>query len=290
MRAGLKAAVVVLPFLVAFLLIRSCSEGEPGRWHDRIVEHDPEAVLGIVEDDLIVIAPSPAKAAAAAATVRGFRHALVEEYGDLLGRPRQHRLVVVQFSTGDRLREFAGDRMVHDPEKAEMLQGYADPIVGAIFLPPESEPWTLRHETVHWVVGTAHRGTSEYSPWLTEGLAQLFEVYDPEAGPPVPPGIGTDDRELMGLHFGKGTLDVERLIRLEDYNRFVVEDGARNYLEALVLTAFLFLERPRETLLEYLRLERESDVGRPMAFQSVFRHRDEAFARDLRAFITRTKR
>jgi len=289
MRAGLKAAVVVLPFLVAFLLIRSCSEGEPERWRDRIVEHDPEAVLGIVEDDLIVIAPSPAEAAAAAATVRGFRQALVEEYGDLLGRPRQHRLVVVQFSTGDRLREYAGDRMVHDPEKAEMLQGYTDSAVGAIFLPHEIEPRTLRHETVHWVVGTAHRGTAPYSPWLSEGLAQLFEIFEPEAQPPVPPGIGLDDRVLMGLHFGKDTLDVERLIRLEDYNRFVVEAGPRNYLEALVLTAFLFEER-REKLLAYLRTERESTVGRPMAFQSVFRHRDEAFTRDLRAFITRTKR
>jgi len=289
MRAALKAAVVVLPFLVAFLLIRSCSEGEPERWRDRVAEHDPEAVLGIVEDDLIVIAPSPARAAAAAATVRGFRHGLVEDYGDLLGRPRQHRLVVVQFSSGDRLREFAGDRMVHDPEKAEALHGYTDPTVGAIFLPPEIEPRTLRHETVHWVVGTAHRDTAPYSPWLSEGLAQLFEIYEPEARPPVPPGIGRDDRELMGLHFGRNTLDVERLIRLEDYRSFVVEDGARNYLEALVLTAFLVEER-REKLLAYQRTERESTVGRPMAFQSVFRHRDEAFASDLRAFIARTKR
>jgi hypothetical protein len=287
MRAAIKAAVVVLPFLVAFLLIRSCSAGEAERWRARIAEHDPHAVLGIVEDDLIVIAPSPALAAAAAATVRGFRHALVEEYGDLLGRPRQHRMVVVQFSSGDRLRKFAGARMVHDPEKAEALHGYTDPSAGAIFLPPEIEPRTLRHEAVHWVVGTAHRGMAPYSPWLSEGLAQLFEIFDPDSRPPVPPGIGPNDRELVAEHFRDGTLDVDRLIGLEDYDDFVLEEGARNYLEALVLTAFLFEER-REKLFVYLRTERESTMGRRMAFHTVFR--DEAFDRDLRAFIARMKR
>jgi hypothetical protein len=286
MRAALKAAVVVLPFLVVFLLIRSCSEGEAERWRDRIAKHDPEAVLGIEEDDLIVIAPSPAEAAEAAATVRGFRHALAEEYGDLLGRPRQHRMVVVQFSSGDLLRKFAGDRMVHDPEKAEALHGYTDPTVGAIFLPPEPEPHTLRHEAVHWVVGTAHRGTAPYSPWLSEGLAQLFEIFDPEARPPVPPGIGWDDRLAMGDRFKDDALDVDRLVGLEDYGDFVLRDGPRNYLEALVLTAFLFEER-REKLLAYLRTERESTMARPMAFHTIFR--DETFDRDLRAFIARTK-
>jgi len=288
MRAGLKAAVVVLPFLVAFLFIRSCSAGEAERWRDRIREHDPEAVLGVEEDDLIVIAPSPAEAAAAAATVRGFRRALVDQYGDLLGRPRQHRLVVVQFSSGDRLRHYAGDRMLHDPEQADILQGYTDPEHGAIFLPPESEPKTLRHEVVHWVVDTAHRGTAPYSPWLNEGLAQLFEIFDPDAWPPVEPGIGPEDRVDMGERLPDNTLDVDRLIRLEDYRDFTVVDGERNYLEALVLTAFLFLERPREKLLKYLRLERGTDVGRPMAFHTAFR--DETFDRDLRAFIARTKR
>ena len=288
MSAGLKAAVVVLPFLVAFLFIRSCSEGEAERWRDRIREHDPEAVLGIEEDDLIVIAPSLAEAAKAAATVRGFRRALVEDYGDLLGRPRQHRLVVVQFSSVDRLQQYAGDRMLHDPERADVLQGYTDPQHGAIFLPPESESRTLRHEVVHWVVDTAHGGSAPYSPWLNEGLAQLFEIFDPDARPPVEPGIGPVDRADMEDVLLDDTLDVDRLIRLEDYRDFTVVDGARNYLEALVLTAFLFLERPREKLLAYLRLERESEVDRPMAFHTAFR--DETFERDLRAFIARMKR
>lgn len=290
MRAGLKVAVVVLPFLVAFLLIRSCSEGEAERWLDRIRDVDPAAVLGVVEDDLIVIAPSADAAAEVAATVRGFRHGLVEEYGDLVGRPRRHRLVVVQFSSGDRLRRHAGKRMVHDPEKAEMLQGYSDPNAGAIFLPPESEPKTLRHEAVHWVMGTAYRGAAEHSPWVTEGLAQLFEVYDPDAQPPVAPGIGPDDRDAMGDRFRDNRLDVERLLALEDYRDFILEDGARNYLEALVLTAFLFLERPREKLVAYLRTEREATVGRRAAFHTIYRHREEPFVGDLRAFIARMKR
>lgn len=290
MRAGLKAAVVVLPFLVVFLLIRSCGESEAERWRDRVREVDPHAVLGIVEDDLIVIAPSPAEAAAVAATVRGFHRGLVDDYGDLVGRPRRHRLVVVQFSSDDLLRRHAGKRMVHDPEKAEALQGYADAAAGAIFLPPESEPRTLRHETVHWVVGSAHGGAAPYSPWVSEGLAQLFEIYEPDARPPVPPGIGWVDRQMIRERFRRDTLDVERLLGLEDYRDFVVEDGPRNYLEALVLTAFLFLERPRERLVAYLRAEREATVGRRAAFHTIYRHREEPFVGDLRAFIARMKR
>jgi hypothetical protein len=288
MRAALKAAVVVLPFLVVFLVIRSCSEGEAERWRARVAEHDPDAVLGYADEDLIVIAPSPEAAARVVATVRGFRYALVAEYGDLLGRPSRRRLVVVLFSSGDRLREYAGDRMVHDPERADTLHGYTDPAHGAIFLPPESEPRTMRHELVHWVVGAAHAGMEEYSPWLSEGLAQLFEIYDPAASPPVGPGIGRADRAAMGDVLKDDTLDVDRLIHLTDYRDFTVVDGPRNYLEALVLTAFLFHERPREKLLAYMRAERESDVGRAMAFHALFR--DESFERDLRAFIARTKR
>lgn len=287
MRTALKAAVVVLPFLVAFLLIRSCSEGEAERWRDRVAEHDPRAVLGVADDDLIVIAPSPIAAARVALDVRSVRRNLVEEYGDLLGRPPRQRLVVVQFSSGDRLREFAGDRMVDDPERAHVLQGYTDPQHGAIFLPPEAEPRTLRHELVHWVVGTAHASAAEYSPWLSEGLAQLFEIYDPAARPPVGPGIGREDREAMGHLFRDDSLDVDRLIRISDYRDFTVEDGARNYLEALVLTAFLFLERPREKLLAYMRQERDTEEGRPMAFDQIFR--DGTLDRDLRAFIARMK-
>lgn len=290
MRTGLKAAVVVLPFLVVFLLIRSCSEGEGERWRDRVRDVDPDAVLGVVEDDLIVIAPSPAKAAEAAATLRGFRRGLVEEYGDLVGRPSRHRLVVVQFSSGERLRKHAGERMVHDPERAEVLQGYADPAAGAIFLPPEILPRTLRHETVHWIMGAAFRGAAPHSPWVSEGLAQLFEIYEPDARPPVPPGIGWVDRQLMREHFRQDALDVDRLLGLEDYRDFVLEDGPRNYLEALVLTAFLFLERPRESLAKYLRTERVTPVGRRTAFHTIYRHREEPFVGDLRAFIARMKR
>lgn len=287
MRAALKTAVVVLPFLVAFLLIRSCREGEAERWRDRVAEHDPDAVLGVVEDDLIVIAPSPAAAAEVAVTVRGFRRALVDQYGDLLGRPSVHRMVVVQFSSGSLLRRYAGDRMLRDPEKASALQGYTDSRSGALFLPPEMEPRTLRHETVHWVVETAHRGRPPYSPWLNEGLAQLFERFDPDARPPIPPGIGPATRARVGALLRDDTLDVERLLHLQDYAEFVAVEGPRNYLEALVLTAFLFQERPREDLLAYLRAERENATGRPLAFRAIYR--DPAFDEDLRTFIARTK-
>ncbi|MHC4670699.1 MAG: DUF1570 domain-containing protein [Planctomycetota bacterium] len=286
MRIALKAAVVVLPFLAVFLAIRSCSEGEAERWRLRAAEVDPDAMVGVEEEDLIVVAPARALAEEAAGEIRGFRRALEERYGDLLGRPRHHRMVVVLFSTVEQLGRYAGDRMLHDPQYVARIHGYTDPVHGAIFLPPESRPRTLRHEVVHWIMDTSHGGGIAHSPWLHEGLAQLFETYEPGTRPP---GIGPEDRIRMRRSFEGDTLDVERLIHLDDYRAFVVEDGARNYLASLVLTAFLFHERPRELLQSYVHLERSSPTGRPAAFHTLYRHSEEPFRRDLRAFIRRMK-
>lgn len=287
MRTGLKAAVVVLPFLLVFLVIRSCGEGEGERWQARAAAIDPAAVLGVDADDLIVVAPSKARAEEAAAAVRGFRTALVENYGALLGVPRRHRMVIVLFSNADQLREYAGGSMVHDPERVARIHGYTDPLYGAIFLPAEVERHTLRHETVHWVMDTALGGAGVFSPWLNEGLAQLFEPYDPAAG--ESPGIARKDRLLMRLLMKRDVLDVDRLLDLQDYRSFVVDDGTRNYLEALVLTAFLFHARPRKKLEGYVRLERSSPEGRAEAFRRIYGSRDESFRRDLSAFIRDTK-
>ena len=284
MRSALKGAVVVVPFFLVFLVIRACAGGEAERWLGRVAEIDPAAVLGVADDDLIVIAPDRQRAVAAGDLVRSFRRGILEEYDDLFVTPREHRMVVVVFSTPDLLRAWAGGRFVPDPSN---LHGYTDAVAGAIFVPAD-DPKTLRHETVHWVVGAARRRAPEHSPWLNEGLAQLFETFDPDARPSTPPGLGPEERALVRMLIGE-TIDVDRLLDLDDYRKFVGGNGARNYLEALVLTAFLFEMRPRELLRRYIQEEWGTTIGRPVAFEALFNHRGETFLRDLREFVAALK-
>jgi hypothetical protein len=113
-----------------------------------------------------------------------------------------------------------------------------------------------------------------YSPWLSEGLAQLFETLDPDAAPPRPPGI--ERLRLDGL-------DVARLIRIEDHGEFLL-DGPRNYEEALALCGFLF-ERRREGLEEYVKAERRTASSRPLLFEDIFGASGEPFRRELAEFV-----
>jgi hypothetical protein len=83
-------------------------------------------------------------------------------------------------------------------------------------------------------------------------------------------------------------LDVDRLIRIEDYGEFLGRDGERNYDEALALTAFLF-ETRGAGLHEYVAAERRSASSRSEAFRRIFHHHDDPFRRDLAAFIARSR-
>jgi len=278
MRAALKVGLVVAPFALVFFALRACRDGEAERWRDRVAEFDPAARVAVAEDDLIVIAPDKTRGAAVAAAVRGFRKSVVAEYGDLLGEPPNLRMVVVVFTEGDQLRRFAGRRMRHRGPNPE-LGGYTDPQEGAIFV-PEVSVATLRHETIHWVVGTARRNRANPSPWLSEGLAQLFETYEPGK---APPGIAP-----VARFFLRDGLDVDRLIGLHEYGRFTGAEVIRNYTEALVLTAFLF-ERDRAKLAAYIREDAGGPEGEAL-FRRRFRPHEEAFRRDLRAFVDRLRR
>lgn len=277
MNAAIKCLVVAAPFVLAFLLIRWLSGGEAERWRDRVEPFCPGAVVGVDEDGLIVVAGDRAQAAAAAAEVRDFRRVLAARYADLLGKPAFDRMVIVVFPDALNVQAYAGANARMDRGAAGKLHGYTDPTRGAVFVPADAIG-TLRHETVHWVMETARGATSPpYSPWLSEGLAQLFETFDPaRPGPPKPPRIALRD------------LDVDRLIRIEDYGEFLGRDDQRNYEEALVLAAFLFETRGAQ-LREYVAAERRSEESRAGAFRRIFRHRDEPFPSDLAAFIARRR-
>lgn len=282
MRGALKTGVVLAPFLAVFLLIRACAQDEAARWRDRVAEVDPLARVVVDDDDLILIGPEEDAGRLAADEVRRFKDALVTRYGDLLGRGREQRMVVVLFSSGDYVRKYAGQGMPFDTDWVEQLHGYTDARQGAMFIPPETSPNTLRHETVHWVVATTSGGLVQHSPWLNEGLAQLFERYTPGE---TEPGVGAEDRRRVRMLVQADTIDVERLLAMEDYREFVVANGARNYLEALVLTSFLYERRERDQLKRYIDAERAGPGGRVLAFERIYDHRGAGFRSDLRDYV-----
>lgn len=275
MSAAARVVLVALPFAAVFLLIRWIGSGEAERWRERVEPHFPGAVVGVDGDGLIVVAQDPATAREAEARVRGFRRALAARYGDLLGEPRFERMVVVVFPDVSSLQAYAGAAARLDRGAAGSLHGYTDALRGAVFVPRDAID-VLRHETVHWFMETARDATAPaYSPWLSEGLAQLFETLDPDAVPPEPPRI-----EPFGLD---GPPDVERLIRIEDYGEFLL-DGPRNYAEALALSSFLF-ERRREGLREYIRAERRTASSREAIFEDIFAASGAPFRRELAEFV-----
>jgi len=280
MNTTLKVGVVVAPFLAVFLVIRSCAGTEAGRWRDRVAEVDPAARIAVDVDGLIVIAPKEEFGRRRAEEIVAFRRALAREYGDLLGADRDVRMVAILFSRLDQLQAFYGRRLP-DPERGGFVHGFTDPGQGAIYLPPGSSLDTLRHETVHWLMEVSHGGTVRYSPWLMEGLAQLFETYRPD-GPP--PALSAATRLAMRGLPG-ATVDVDRLLAIQDYAAFTGAQGGRNYLEALVLTAFLFHERDRELLRRYIEIERRTTQGRAAEFRRLYAHRSPEFRGDLRAFV-----
>ena len=269
MRTALKAAVVLLPIVAVFLGLKLLRGNEPERWLERVRPFDPDLEVVVSRDRLLVLAPNPYFGVAASATVERFRDGLVREYGDLLGRPRSERLVVVLFSSLDRLQAYYGDATL-DLGGGFRPHGFTVPRQGAIFLPPASTIPTLHHETVHWIMAMGHGGTVRHSPWLSEGLAQLFESWAPEAGPPRLDGHG---RALLRA---TAPPDVDRLLALEEYKDFLRRDVQRNYMDSLALTAFLF-ETRREGLQRYVDLERRASTGRAGAFADIFRHQEPAF-------------
>lgn len=280
MRAALKAALVLLPFLAVFLVIRWIAGGEAERWRKRVEAYCPGAVVGVSEEDLIVIAPDRDRAVAAAAQVREFRRVLAARYTDLLGEPRFDRMAVIVFPDVERLQAYAGNSGRVDRDAAGALDGYTDPVHGAVFV-HEHAIETLRHETVHWFMETAlDVGAPRYSPWLAEGLAQVFEKLDPLADPAEPPRVSVPPG---------GDVDVDRLVHIEEYGRFVSEDGLRNYRDALLLCAFLLETRPAE-LRRYVEQERRSEAGRPFLFRERFAYDREPFRSEFAAFIARVSR
>jgi hypothetical protein len=273
MRAALRAALFALPFALLFLGIRWLGKGDAERWRDRVASHCPGAVVGVDEEDLIVIAGDPGAARAAAEEVRDFRRALVAAYEDLLGKPRFDRMVVVVFPDAERVQAYAGESARVDRGVSGKLHGYTDPLHGAVFVPADAID-TLRHETVHWVMETARSPASPpHSLWLSEGLAQLFETFDPR-----------DPRPRRVVPVLVRDLDVDRLIGIEAHAEFMGEDVGRNYAEALVLCGFLLETRGKE-LREYVEAERRTADARPLLFRRIFQHDKEPFRKDLAAFL-----
>lgn len=249
----IKVLFAVLLFSLLFLGLRRAARGAGERWAAEIAEWDPRARLLVDDTDLIGIGSGAGDAERARAALAFLRRLEADPAG-LLGRWRGERLVVVIFSSLERLRAHAGERMHADPR---LVLGWEDSLRGAIYLPPGAPEAVLRHEVVHFLNAC---NESRFSPWVEEGLAQYFE--DPP--PPLPPAI-----------------DLERLLSMEDYRIFQSEEPLRNYAESRALVGFLMERRPRETLRAYLEHERGSASGRREAFRALYRDDEPGFAREL---------
>ncbi|MHC4959664.1 MAG: hypothetical protein ACYTGN_14965 [Planctomycetota bacterium] len=284
MKGALKAGVVIVPFLLVFLGLRACGGRAAQRWQARVQRVDPDARIVVDSSDLIVIANDEQRGRVVGRTVADFRTALIRNYGDLLGEGREQRMVVVLFSDLERLQRFEEGPDPKNVGRAKNLHGFTVPSQNAIFLPPEesTSPATLRHETVHLVMQESAGDRVDYSPWLREGLAQVFERYDPAAG--VGPGMDKELRVLLARTVVPD-MDVARLVALQDYGVFTTVEPYRNYLEALVLAAYLFESATREQLRDYIAFEKRFAKGRPEAFMRIFASDAAAFRRGLAEYI-----
>ncbi len=273
-RGAVKALVVAAPFLLILLALRACGRSEGDRWLARIRQVDPAARLLVDDGSTVLVAPSEAWADHAGREAARFRRELVTRYRDLVGVGKERRLVIVVFSTLDALQAHFGAR--RPAADARFVHGFTRSDQGAIFLPPEADFDTLRHECVHLVVAQGLEGAGGYSPWVSEGLAQLFERGLDD------PGLGPGD--LAGQPVAP-PFDVARLLAIADYSEFTGPQVFRNYVEARVLMSFLFRERPRELLVRYLEGERARQGGRDELFRRIYRHDEADFGADLRAYI-----
>jgi len=261
MRALAKAAVVGVPLLAVLLLLRTCQREEGGRWQSRLASFDPELSVAVDRPDLVVLAPDPEAGRRAGESVVRFHDALVANHADLVGGGREQRIAVVLFSSLERLQAFHGRGTIVDVGDRVRPEGFTDPTTGAIFLPPGSGLEVLRHETVHLVMAQSFGPLVEFSPWVKEGLAQLFERYEPARDPAGPPPLGARQRGWLAAFLPDGRTDLERLLALQDYTRFTGAEAPRNYAEAHLWTAFLLERRPRPALADYLAEERRQPGG-----------------------------
>lgn len=281
MRLLLKALVVLVPIALVVGGLRLCSRGDGGRWLSRVRAVDESATLGIDRADLIAIAPTAELGEEIGEYAVRFRAALEDDYGDLVGTGTGQRMVVVIFNEPEMIQEYAGRDITKNRAVVENMGGYTDPSYNAVFVPLDAGSPTLRHELVHLVMETATEGLVRFSPWVMEGLAQYFETFDPPTAPKLPARVKAFARTAGG---GRG-IDIKRLLRLQDYTRFVTEDGQRNYLEALVLVAFLMEERPRSVLRGYLDVERSQRNDRYEEFVRVVGGPDGKLSADLRRYL-----
>jgi len=266
MRLLLKLLVALVPVLLVVGLLRLC-EGDSGRrWLARLQDVDPDLVIATDQPDLLAIAPTVETGAAAGLLALHFREELAGQYGDLLGEGTDRRMVLVVFSKAQYISEFGGKDVRVDRRSINDIIGLTQANRNAIYLPPDARPDVLRHEVVHLLMGQSTQGQVNYSPWLSEGLAQYFEFFNP----PRPVAIGGQEKAFLRAKLGSGELGVRRLVELQDKDEFLQEGRADNYLRSLVLAAFLMETRPREQIREYIEGERRPQGNRPALFARIF--------------------
>jgi len=280
MRLLLKALVVLAPIGILVFGLQLCTQNAVERWLMRVRAVDELATLGLDLPGVIAIAPDAAQAQEAGEFAVDFRASLADNFSDLLGRGSNQRFILVIFSAPEMVREYAGRKAIIDRKALGGVVGYTDPTKNAVFLPPEADFITLRHEIVHLLMAQATEGRVRFSPWLNEGLAQFFERYNPPAPPSFPPA----SRALVRTMLGGQPLDLMRLLKLQNYNQFLRESGQRNYFEAQVLISYL-IEHRRDALIEYIDAEKTHLSSRYGLFVEIVGDPLGKLGRDVQAYL-----
>jgi len=266
MRLLLKLIFIVLPVAAVVGLLRMCEGGAGDRWVDRVYAIDPNAVLAIDRDDLIVVAPSRGRGIDVGEYALSFRRALATEYGELLGTDVDRAMVVVVFSHVEMVAAYGGKGEREGTGLTAHAAGYTDPRRNAIFLPPEVGRSVVRHELVHLLMSLETVGRVQISPWLSEGLATYLESFNP----PEPVTTTGQQKALLRLVLRNRGVDVMRLLELDVYRDFLENDAARNYLESRALVAFLMEVEGRAKMQNLISLERNSQASAMRRFVEVY--------------------
>ncbi len=276
MRAWRGALLALLPFVAIFFGLRACAAGSPRRWLAELQPFDPALAVALDEEELLALASDAEWARREGRAALAFRRALEEREPELFPGGRGRRLVVVGFQGGERLRAYAGERVRVDPKT---LGAFHDGARGAIFLPQDAERAVLRHEIVHFAMAQGSSPGERLSPWMGEGIAQYFETVEPGDRS----GLASSLR--VRLNAVAGAYDPDELLELQEYERFVGAEGARNYAAALLLTGFLLDRKPRAAFLAYLEKERSAEPpARVAAFRALFRRDEASFRRELATY------
>ncbi len=226
-------------------------------------------------------------------------------YGPLFGglEPPSNRIRLTLFRNHDEFREFARESLQVDlannggycdaaNQEIVLVMSSIERDLGAMLDPSfrlqfptndEADVMAMRHELVHYLM---ERGGGDFgsraAPWLSEGLAGIFEMPDPANGSPPPMALWT----TVVLAVSADTPRLSQLVRATAMS-FRGKSNLYVYAFSALLVRFLWLD-DATTLWSYVRKMRDGDEPGWSNFQAHFAA-DDAMESRWRAMIQKLR-